>query len=534
MIAIKLRIKINAIQRFHHRAAVRAQRLLWNVIIAPADHAKSELYRELRDQGMDSKAITAAVKAAYPPGQMEKALTAWMNDSPHCWALRAFNLKAAGHKLGRTAAEAKSSAIKRAATLKKQGASPQEIAKCATLKPKPKYYLTEAALRFQASNKPLAKMVDPERRTVTLPHFGTVRYRDESRVLRRVLQESPEVTVDTVRVARRGKHYFAILLAKHEFADAPAPEGVIGVDRGVAIPLCGSDGEAYGARMKRRVLKLQRRIERIQRHKDKKQKPGSIRFKRSQKQIAKLKARQANIRENEQHLGARDIASKARVVAIEDLRLKHMSASAAGTVEAPGKNVKQKSGLNRELLAQGLSAWAEKIERHVKRRGGEVVEVRAAYTSQRCPECGHTSADNRRSQARFTCTNCGFAANADIVGAVNVAGTVVQSQFGNGLANDGNVVAGTGGDASYARGVMDTGLVGSNAGQENGRTMKREPIAIEWVQGTRAIGNLGSVNALRRKRRRRLASVVRSGEVRAMAEKTSVRTAACTPTAAVP
>jgi putative transposase len=41
---------------------------------------------------------------------------------------------------------------------------------------------------------------------------------------------------------------------------------------------------------------------------------------------------------------------------MEDLQVKNMSKSAKGTTESPGKNVKQKSGLNREILDQ---AWSE-------------------------------------------------------------------------------------------------------------------------------------------------------------------------------
>jgi hypothetical protein len=35
-------------------------------------------------------------------------------------------------------------------------------------------------------------------------------------------------------------------------------------------------------------------------------------------------------------------------------------------------------------------------------------------------ECGHVSAENRKSQAKFVCIECGFSANADWVGAVNI------------------------------------------------------------------------------------------------------------------
>ncbi|MBQ0988229.1 transposase, partial [Streptomyces sp. F63] len=36
------------------------------------------------------------------------------------------------------------------------------------------------------------------------------------------------------------------------------------------------------------------------------------------------------------------------------------------------------------------------------------------------PECGHVAKENRVTQAKFQCTACGFAANADHAGATNV------------------------------------------------------------------------------------------------------------------
>ncbi|MFI7409616.1 zinc ribbon domain-containing protein [Streptomyces sp. NPDC049627] len=44
----------------------------------------------------------------------------------------------------------------------------------------------------------------------------------------------------------------------------------------------------------------------------------------------------------------------------------------------------------------------------------------ARNTSRECPECGHTSAENRITRAKFACGKCGFLANADHVGAPNV------------------------------------------------------------------------------------------------------------------
>jgi putative transposase len=53
--------------------------------------------------------------------------------------------------------------------------------------------------------------------------------------------------------------------------------------------------------------------------------------------------------------------------------------------------------------------------------GVPLVLVDPHNTSRTCPECGHCDKANRRSQAEFVCQSCGFAAHADVVGAVNIA-----------------------------------------------------------------------------------------------------------------
>jgi putative transposase len=49
-----------------------------------------------------------------------------------------------------------------------------------------------------------------------------------------------------------------------------------------------------------------------------------------------------------------------------------------------------------------------------------VIEVDAAYTSQRCPRCGHTERANRPDRDTFRCRRCGLAGPADVVAGVNV------------------------------------------------------------------------------------------------------------------
>jgi len=108
------------------------------------------------------------------------------------------------------------------------------------------------------------------------------------------------------------------------------------------------------------------------------------------------------------------------MVFIEDLQVKNMSKSAAGTLEQPGKNVRAKSGLNKSILDQGWFEFRRQLDYKLAWHGGVLIAVPPHYTSQTCPCCGHVCAENRRAQAVFECVECGFEENADVVGALNV------------------------------------------------------------------------------------------------------------------
>ena len=105
---------------------------------------------------------------------------------------------------------------------------------------------------------------------------------------------------------------------------------------------------------------------------------------------------------------------------IEDLQVKNLSASASGTQAKPGKMVKQKSGLNKSIIDQSWFETRRQLEYKQLWLGGEVIAVPPQHTSQRCPDCQHVHEENRKSQAKFVCVECGFAAKADLVGARNI------------------------------------------------------------------------------------------------------------------
>ena len=76
------------------------------------------------------------------------------------------------------------------------------------------------------------------------------------------------------------------------------------------------------------------------------------------------------------------------VICVEDLCIKNMTKSAKGTVSKPGRNVRQKSGLNRAILNQGWGEFLFCLEYKLALKGGILERVSPQYTSQTCPICG--------------------------------------------------------------------------------------------------------------------------------------------------
>jgi putative transposase len=97
-----------------------------------------------------------------------------------------------------------------------------------------------------------------------------------------------------------------------------------------------------------------------------------------------------------------------------------MTKSAKGTVENPGKNVRQKSGLNRSILNNAFSELKRQMQYKTDRHGGQLALVDAKYTSQTCSCCGHVEKANRKTQASFECIKCGHSENADVNAAKNI------------------------------------------------------------------------------------------------------------------
>ena len=136
--------------------------------------------------------------------------------------------------------------------------------------------------------------------------------------------------------------------------------------------------------------------------------------------VARIAAKQADIRNNMAHQLTTDLVNRYEFIAIEDLKVANMTKSSKGDADNPGKKVKQKSGLNRVILNVAPFRVRQMLNYKADKFGGSIIAVNPAYTSQICSECGHKSADNRKSQAVFQCVECGHTVNADTNAAINI------------------------------------------------------------------------------------------------------------------
>jgi transposase len=222
--------------------------------------------------------------------------------------------------------------------------------------------------------------------------------------------------VKSYRVTRdRAGRWHLAFAAIPDPVPAPGNGQVAGIDRGVAVSAALSTGEllhvpGLTGRELNRLRRLERKLARAKR--------GSERRGRVRLAVSRIKARETDRRKDWAEKASTDIARRFDVIRVEDLQIPNMTRSAKGTAQAPGRSVRAKSGLNREILRSG---WGLLVRRLEQKAPSRVEKINPAFTSQRCSACGHVDAKSRESQARFCCTACGFAGHADVNAAINIA-----------------------------------------------------------------------------------------------------------------
>jgi transposase len=251
---------------------------------------------------------------------------------------------------------------------------------------------------------------------VFIPKVGWVRFRWSRAV--------PQAKSFRVKLDRADRWHVSFA-AVPPLIEGPATGTIVGVDRGVTVSAALSTGEMLhcprpSPSLQRRLRQLQRKLARAR--------CGSNRRVAVKSAIAKLRAREADARKDWAEKLSTDLARRFDVIRVEDLRVRDMTRSAKGTLAEPGRNVRAKAGLNREILNSG---WGILVRRLEQKAPGRVQKINPTFTSQRCSACGHVAGENRKSQAVFACAACRYTANADVNAAQNIAaGHAVTAQGG--------------------------------------------------------------------------------------------------------
>ena len=251
--------------------------------------------------------------------------------------------------------------------------------------------------------------IDQVNGRIKLPKLGWIRYRNS----RDILGAAKNITVSQ----SGGKWYASIQTEREVEQPVPTATTAIGIDMGVARFATLSDGTYYAPLngFKKHEARL-RRYQRAMSHKKK----FASNWKKARAKVQKIHVQIGNARRDFLHKTTATISQNHAMVCIEDLQVRNMSRSSKGSVDAPGKKVRQKSGLNKAILDQGWFEFRRQLEYKLNWNGGLLVAVPPHNTSRTCPACGHMAAENRQTQARFECIDCGYENNADVVGAMNV------------------------------------------------------------------------------------------------------------------
>ena len=227
----------------------------------------------------------------------------------------------------------------------------------------------------------------------------------------------PEGKLTAVRLTRKDCGITASLTFAVEKEPLPTTGAMVGIDVGVRKLIATSDGEIIepfptddpvGRGLQRR---LSRRFRPGKSH--------SRRYKELRRQLRRHRAKKRLQNRNRLHRITTDLVRNYDFIGIEDLQRRSMTRSAKGTMEAPGRNVRQKSGLNQSILAQSWGLFADQLEYKAEWAGKTLVAVPPQYTSQTCAACGEVSAENRKGED-YACSTCGYEQDADTNAAINI------------------------------------------------------------------------------------------------------------------
>ncbi len=205
-----------------------------------------------------------------------------------------------------------------------------------------------------------------------------------------------------------------------QFDEMELRKRTVGLDRGVALPIAGSDGQQFGFSdvQKRRLAKQERHKKRWQRRQARRTK-GSAGWDKAKRKVARYQRYGADVRRDVAHKSSHALVADPhyKLYVFEALKINNMIAKAKPKMDEQGHWIRNgaaaKSGLNKSILASTWGQTKTYLQYKARRQGKLVIEVPPFYSSQECAVCGYVHYDNRLSQAEFVCLSCGNTDHAD-------------------------------------------------------------------------------------------------------------------------
>lgn len=160
-------------------------------------------------------------------------------------------------------------------------------------------------------------------------------------------------------------------------------------------------------------------------------KRGSNNRRKAVRRLRRLRQHLANRRHDFLHQTSARLVGRFALIATEELNIKNMTASARGTANAPGRNVRAKAGPNREILDTAPAAFLALLRYKASEAGSELIEVptRTLKPSQRCPAC--LRVEKKKLSQRMHCCPCGHVEPRDAAsGRVALNWVLAQMQPG--------------------------------------------------------------------------------------------------------
>lgn len=234
-----------------------------------------------------------------------------------------------------------------------------------------------------------------------------------------VVHRPVEGTIKQFTISRKNNKYYVSIMTEIEHEQKPVEiKKEVGIDLGVKTFLTRDDGikvenPKFLEEEAKHLAKLQQKLSRT--------KPGSNNHKKIKHAIATLHEKIKNKRDNFKHNESSKLVNEFDRIYMEDLNVAGMTKSAKGTVDNPGKNVKQKSGLNKSILDVGFGGFKNMIEYKTKFNNKEVVLVDRFFASSKtCNNCGTKNKDLKLSDRIWICSSCGTELDRDENAAKNI------------------------------------------------------------------------------------------------------------------